>query len=223
MVVVVDGSSDGSELALESLRKDHPDLHVMVLITNLGKGGAVFAAMEWALKKGWTHGAVFDADGQHEAKDLETFMNASMRYPEAMILGVPIFGSDAPKLRVVGRLVGNWWTHLETLWGGVEDSLFGFRVYPIGRSLKVMAGIMGGRRFDFDTQLAVRLYWDGSQPLNLPTRVYYRTRESGGVSHFRYLRDNVLLTLVHVCLVFQALLRLPRLVRLRQRPKLRYP
>jgi hypothetical protein len=140
-----------------------------------------------------------------------------------MILGVPEFGDDAPPLRVLGRRVGNWWTHLETLWGGIEDSLYGFRVYPVKASLEILSKISGGRRFDFDTQLAVRLYWAGYQPLNLATPVTYRSKETGGVSHFRYLRDNVLLTLVHTLLVLQALLRLPRLLRLRRRPPLMFP
>ena len=221
--VVVDGSNDGSEDGLKTIAAEDSGLHLLVLKKNQGKGGAVFAAMEMALKNGWTHAAVFDSDGQHEVGDLPRFMEASRNYPDAMILGLPLFGNDAPKLRVLGRLAGNWWTHLETLWGGVEDSLFGFRVYPIARSLKVMQGVLGGRRFDFDTQLAVRLYWDGSQPLNLSTRVHYKTRESGGISHFRYLRDNVLLTFVHTSLVIQAFLRLPRLLRFRQRPKLQFP
>lgn len=223
VIVAVDGSNDGSEADVECMAKERPLLNLLVFKKNQGKGAVVLAAMALAIKHGWTHAAVFDSDGQHEATDLPRFMEASICHPEAMILGVPRFGEDAPKLRVIGRVVGNWWTHLETLWGGVEDSLFGFRVYPIEQSLRVMQGIWGGRRFDFDTQLVVRLYWEGSQPINLPTRVTYRTRESGGVSHFRYVRDNALLTLVHAFLVLQAIVRLPRLIRLRQRPKLRYP
>ncbi len=223
VIVVVDGSDDGSETAVQTMAAKTTGLHLLVLGENQGKGAAVFAAMKWALKNGWTHAAVFDSDGQHEASDLPSFMEASMRYPEAMILGVPVFGEDAPKLRVIGRRVGNWWTNFETLWGGVNDSLFGFRVYPVEPALHVMQGVIGGKRFDFDTQLAVRLYWHGTQPINLPTRVLYRTRESGGVSHFRYLRDNVLLTLVHALLVVQAIVRVPRLIVLRQRPRLQYP
>jgi glycosyltransferase involved in cell wall biosynthesis len=223
VVVVVDGSNDGSESGVKQMAAQEPDLHVLVLEENQGKGGAVFAAMEFALENGWTHAAVLDSDGQHDAMDLNRFMEASMKYPDAMILGVPLFGEDAPKLRVLGRLIGNWWTHLETLWGGVEDSLFGFRVYPIVRSLHVMRGVIGGKRFDFDTQLAVRLYWSGAQPLNLPTRVRYRSKESGGVSHFKYFRDNFLLTIVHAWLVTQALFRLAQLVKFRQRQKLRIP
>jgi hypothetical protein len=42
--------------------------------------------------------------------------------------------------------------------------------------------------------------------------VRYLRAEEGGVSHFRYFRDNVLLTWMHVRLVFGFLLRLPVLL-----------
>jgi hypothetical protein len=163
---------------------------------------------------------VFDADGQHAVHDIPRFMDASKRHPQGLILGAPLFGEDAPWLRVWGRRIGNWWTNLETLWGGVHDSLFGFRVYPVQKSIEILSSIRGGRRFDFDTQLAVRLYWAGAQPLNLPTRVVYPPKESGGVSHFRYLRDNLLLACVHLVLTWEALWMLPLLVRFRRRQPL---
>jgi hypothetical protein len=150
-------------------------------------------------------------------------MKASLTHPEAMILGMPIFGADAPRHRVLGRRIGNAWTHLETLGGGIGDSLFGFRVYPVAQSLHILRTISGGRRFDFDTQLAVRLYWAGVPPLNLPTRVTYPPKESGGVSHFRYARDNALLSWTHLQLALLALRQLPRLLKLRRRNRLACP
>ena len=45
--------------------------------------------------------------------------------------------------------------------------------------------------------------------------VRYFTPEQGGVSHFRYLRDNVLLTWMHVRLILEGLVRLPFLLRRR--------
>jgi hypothetical protein len=144
-------------------------------------------------------------------------MKASRNHPEAMILGLPLFGPDAPSVRLRGRKIGNWWTNLSTLWGGIGDSLFGFRIYPITQSLRILRGIGDGRGFDFDTQLAVRLYWEGVPPLNIPTRVRYLTRESGGVTHFRYLRDNILLVRVHTGLFFRSLLLWPLLIRFRRR------
>ena len=173
VIVVDDGSTDESFDGLQGYRDSSDVLIILRHDKNLGKGAAVVTAMEYAIQNGFTHAAVFDADGQHAAEDLPRFMDHSRLHPGAMILGVPVFDAEAPPLRVKGRLVGNWWTNLETLWGGVRDSLYGFRVYPIEPSLQVMRSIKGGRRFDFDTQLAVRLYWKGIPPLNLLTPVTY--------------------------------------------------
>lgn len=217
IIAVIDGSTDGSAPRARALMDATDRLEVIVHERNEGKGAAVLSGMECAAARGLTHAAVFDADGQHEAAELPRFMVASAAHPEAMILGVPVFGADAPALRVGGRRIGNWWTNLETWWGGIDDSLFGFRVYPIVPSLRILRGIKGGRRFDFDTQLAVRLYWAGVPPLSLSTPVHYTQRTNGGVSHFRYLRDNLLLTRVHTRLFLRSLTMLPRLYRYRRR------
>jgi hypothetical protein len=116
---------------------------------------------------------------------------------------------------VKGRLIGNWWADLATVWGGIGDSLFGFRVYPIRESLEILDSIRTARRFDFDTELVVRLYWRGVRPVNLRVPVIYPDIAAGGVTHFRYLRDNVLLVTTHARLFFGMLARLPRLLRLR--------
>jgi hypothetical protein len=158
-----------------------------------------------------------DADGQHPADRIPAMMAASRAAPGAMILGIPRFGPDAPRLRVQGRRVSNWWARVETFGAGIGDSLFGFRVYPVAALLDVMAGTRRMRRFDFDPEAAVRLCWRGVQPVNLPTPVRYLTAAEGGVSHFRYGRDNLLLTWMHVRLMCGMLLRLPLLL-LRRRP-----
>lgn len=217
VIVAIDGSTDGSEVELQEMMRGDKGLEVLVSPSNEGKGATVLAALECAAARGLTHAAVFDSDGQHVAGEVPRFMRASLAHPEAMILGVPVFGGDAPSLRVKGRRVGNWWANLETWWGGIDDSLFGFRVYPVEPSLRILRRLRGGRRFDFDTQLAVRLYWAGVRPLNLPTPVLYPKREAGGVSHFRYARDNFLLLRVHTRLFLRSLTMLPRLYRYKRR------
>ena len=68
------------------------------------------------------------------------------------------------------------------------------------------------RRFDFDPEAVVRMCWQGVRPVNLPAPVKYLRPEEGGVSHFNYLRDNVLLTWMHLRLFLEFLLRLPVLL-----------
>jgi hypothetical protein len=129
-----------------------------------------------------------------------------------MILGRPVFDASAPLLRVRGRRVSNAWTNLETLGAGIADSLYGFRVYPIAPLVDVMHGQRWMRRFDFDTEAVVRLAWRGVRPINVDAPVRYLRADEGGVSHFRYGRDNALLTWMHLRLVVGFVLRLPSLI-----------
>ena len=54
-------------------------------------------------------------------------------------------------------------------------------------------------------------------PVNIPAPVKYLLPEEGGVSHFNYLRDNVLLTWMHARLLAEFIVRLPWLLWRRQR------
>lgn len=215
--VVLDGSTDGSADALTELVRRHNGVRVLSLAENQGKGGATLVAMREALRAGFDHALVMDADGQHPAGAVREFMALSQNHPGAMILGVPVFGPEAPPERVQGRKVGNGLAEMETLGGGIRDSLFGFRLYPLAPAVRIMEEICTARRFDFDTELAVRLFWDGVRPINRPVRVFYPPRENGGVTHFRYLRDNLLLAGTHVRLCLLLLPRLWRVWKLRQK------
>ena len=210
--VVTDGSTDGTPERLREMAASDPGLVVLVLPMNRGKGAAVLHGLQAARAAGYTHALTMDSDGQHPAPLIPAFMDASIARPEAMVLGRPVFDASAPLLRVRGRRVSNWWTNLETLGAGIDDSLYGFRVYPIDDLIAVMRRQPWMRRFDFDTEAVVRLAWRGVKPINLAAPVKYLTAEEGGVSHFRYGRDNVLLTWMHIRLMLEFALRLPLLL-----------
>ncbi|MGI4846907.1 MAG: glycosyltransferase family 2 protein [Janthinobacterium lividum] len=217
--VVVDGSDDGTAQGLLDLARQQEGLEVLVLPQNVGKGAAVLHGIDRAAQNGFTHVLTMDSDGQHPANLIGMFMATSQRNPECMVLGRPVFDGDAPRIRVNGRKLSNMWAHLETLWAGIGDSLFGFRIYPIVPLQTVMRHVRWMRRFDFDPEAAVRLCWLGIKPLNIDAPVRYFRIQDGGVSHFRYLRDNVLLTWMHARLLCGFALRLPLLLwrRLRAR------
>jgi glycosyltransferase involved in cell wall biosynthesis len=215
--VVVDGSTDGSGEALARFAAEDPGVSVLVRTRNGGKGAAVLDGLRAAQKQGFTHVLTMDADGQHPAALIGEFMALSRAHPDAMILGVPVFDHSAPRLRVAGRRVSNGLVNLETLWIGIEDSLFGFRVYPMAALKAVMEAGGSMRRFDFDPEVAVKLSWRGVPAITRPAPVRYFRREEGGVSHFHYLRDNALLAWMHVRLMAGFLLRLPLLAARRLR------
>ena len=210
--VVTDGSTDGTPDGLRDMAAADPGITLFALPVNSGKGAAVLHGLKAARDAGYTHALTMDSDGQHPAALIPSFMQASIAHPEVMVLGRPVFDASAPLLRVRGRRVSNWWTNLETLGAGIEDSLYGFRVYPVADLIAVMRYQPWMRRFDFDTEAVVRLAWRGVKPLNMPAPVKYLSADEGGVSHFRYGRDNVLLTWMHLRLMLEFALRLPSLI-----------
>lgn len=186
--VVSDASTDGSDSGVESL-----GARLFRRPRNGGKGAAVLTGIARAASEGFTHALVMDADGQHPAASIPAFMAASLAHPEAMVLGQPRFGPDAPPLRVAGRRVSNLCTRLAAPRAHIGDSLFGFRVYPIAPLLRAMHATRWMRGFDFDPEAAIRLARLGTPAINLEAPVRYVRPEAGGVSHFHYGRDNLLL------------------------------
>lgn len=210
--VVVDGSDDGTPEKLLELARRDPQLRVFVLPRNCGKGSAVLHGARIAAEQGFTHILTMDSDGQHPASLIPQFMARSHAQPRAMVLGIPVFDESAPSIRVKGRKISNWWADVETVNGGIVDTLYGFRVYPIADLIAVMRWQPWMRRFDFDPEAAVRLVWRGVKPINIPAPVKYLKPEEGGVSHFNYFRDNCLLTWMHTRLVLESVVRLPFLL-----------
>jgi glycosyltransferase involved in cell wall biosynthesis len=213
VVVVDDGSGPEGRQAVEELARQSL-AHVVHRERNGGKGAAVKTGLFAARDIGCTHALQVDADGQHEVTDIPRFLEASRRAPDTLVLGAPVFDASAPKSRLIGRKITQFWTNLETFGRVIHDPMCGFRVYPIEPAIAVRAR---GDAMDFDPEIAVRLVWRGVPVLNIPTRVRYVTAEEGGVSHFRMGRDNLLISWMHTRMVFGALVRLPlRMGRWRQ-------
>jgi glycosyltransferase involved in cell wall biosynthesis len=203
--VVVDGSTDASHDGL--LGRARPGLRVIVRPRNGGKGAAVLTGALAALEEGFTHALVMDADGQHPADRIGNFMEASIGAPGALVCGRPVFGPDAPRARLYGRMLSVGLVRMETSGRGAADPLFGFRVYPLGPLVRVLGATRGGRRYDFDPEVAVRLAWAGTPAINLEAACRYLGREEGGVSHFRYVRDNLRMVGMHARLLVALVIR----------------
>jgi glycosyltransferase involved in cell wall biosynthesis len=204
--VVVDGSTDGSSRLVEEIVTSTPGLRLIVLPENGGKGAAVLAGARLALEAGFTHALVMDADGQHPADRIAEFMQLSQENPSALVLGQPVFGPEAPQIRLQGRKLSVGLVHFETFGKAVADPLFGFRVYPLAPLTKVLSATRWARRYDFDPEVAVRLVWAGIPTINIPASCRYLSRDEGGVSHFHYWRDNLRMVWLHTRLITQLLL-----------------
>jgi len=204
--VVDDGSTDGSLAPLRAEAASDARVRVITRPRNGGKGAAVATGVAAALAAGYTHVLVLDADGQHPADCIPRFMAASREHPATLVLGRPVFGPEAPAARLYGRKLSVGLAWLEILGAGIDDPLFGFRVYPAAALQRAFASTAWARRFDFDHEVAVRMVWNGTPTLNLPAACRYFSRDEGGVSHFRYVRDNLTLIWLQIRLLTELVL-----------------
>ena len=216
--VVDDGSNDNCRALLEEIAsREGSWLTLKRHAQNAGKGAAVMTGCDAALAAGCTHGVQIDADGQHDPADVPRQLELARARPDAVIAGVPQYDASVPRGRLYGRYVTHVWVWVHTLSLDIRDSMCGLRVYPLTTACALWRSSAIAQRMDFDTDVLVRLHWQGVPVVNLPVRVTY---PAGGVSHFDLWRDNVRITRMHTRLFFGMLLRLPRLLlrKLRRTP-----
>ncbi len=208
--VVDDGSDAATQAVLAELAgRCAPQVSLLRLAVNGGKGAAVMAGLNAARKAGFTHALQIDADGQHDAADVPRFLEAARTAPDAVVLGRPVYDESVPKARLYGRYVTHVWVWIETLSFAIPDSMCGFRLYPLDAACDLIDAVALPMRMDFDIEILVRLSWRALRFVTIPTRVTYA---AGGLSHFDVVRDNVRISKSHTRLVAGMLVRLPILL-----------
>ena len=192
VIVVDDGSDEASKQILAELERTGGIL-LLTRAQNGGKGIAMKDGFKFALNRGFSHVLQIDADFQHDAALIGEFLRQSETHPQSIVCANPIYGEDAPKSRVYGRKITNFWVAINTLSLGVKDAMCGFRVYPL-EQLKKAAAKSKTNRMEFDIEILVSAVRQGISVRWIDTCVRY---EKGGVSHFKMLRDNALISLMH--------------------------
>lgn len=213
-IVVDDGSDAATREELDVLDAERPWVDIQRFPTNRGRGAALMHGYRLAAKRGFTHAVQVDADGQHAASSIPEFLAEAEAHPADLILGDPIFDSMAPLNRLHGRRVSQWWVWIETLCRDIRDPLCGLRCSPLGATVKLIDRIPMGSGMEFDTEIAVRLFWSGVSMRNVQTPVKYYEY---GLSTFRPFKDNLRISWLHTRLFLGALPRMPRLLRRRSK------
>lgn len=215
-VLVDDGSGPACAAVIDRLAAKRPGVRLVRRARNGGKGAAVSDGLRAALDAGYTHALQVDADGQHALEDLPAFLATARGVPDAVVCGQPVFDDSIPRTRFYLRYLTHVLVWINTLSREIRDSMCGFRVYPLRSTVALLDEERLGARMDFDIELLVRMHWRGTRLVWIPTRVRYPT---DGVSHFRMVLDNALITRLHLRLFLGMLARLPVLLRRRLGPR----
>ncbi|ROS01585.1 putative LPLAT superfamily acyltransferase [Sinobacterium caligoides] len=209
VIIVDDGSSEPTRVVLAELNARHQRVKLLTLVENSGKGAAVMTGLRHARSLGYSHAIQIDADGQHDSDDVPRLIEMSQQHPGQVVSGRPIYDESVPKSRLYGRYITHVWVWIETLSLALKDTMCGFRVYPLPAIELLLDTQRLGSRMDFDTEVLVKLYWQGVDTVFMPTRVTY---PEDGLSHFDVVRDNIQVSRMHTRLFFGMLPRLPYLL-----------
>ena len=188
IILVDDGNEEETKSYLRQIKEKNPQVQIVELKKNSGKGKAFKAGVIFAYKAGYTHALQIDADGQHDSSRIPFFIEKSREEPEKMICGYPQYDESAPEHRKNAHKFANTWCAIVTWSNKIKDSLCGFRVYPLKESYDFVTKSIFDSRMGFDVEILVRLMWRGVDVEFYPVKVTY---PSDGISNFHAFRDNV--------------------------------
>lgn len=203
IIIVDDGSNPTNRQRLATF--ENAQIQIVFRPQNGGKGAAVKTGLQTAFEQGFSHAVQVDADGQHHLADIGTMLQKSQQNRNAIICGLPIYGDDAPKARLYGRKITNFWLAVNTLSLDIADGMCGFRIYPLAEMMAILSQEKLGDRMDFDIEILVHSHWRKIPLEWVKTPVKY---ENGGISHFRGWADNWLISKMHARLFWGMLVRL---------------
>ena len=209
IILVDDGSDLATQTVLSKVTQTFSNVVLLRREENGGKGAAVNTGLKKAHDMGMTHALQVDADGQHDLTDVDTLLAESKAFPDCLISGRPMYDESISKGRYYGRFITHFWVWVETLSLQIKDSMCGFRVYPLDAYTQLISQVSLGKRMDYDIEVMVRLFWQGTTVRFISTKVHY---PEGGVSHFNAWKDNWLISKMHSKLFFGMLVRIPSLL-----------
>lgn len=207
-ILVDDGSQAETAAIIDALAQLNA-VSCVRLASNQGKGAAVMAGLREALRLGFSHALQMDADGQHDLQAVPHFLRAAQDAPEQLICAYPEYDASVPKGRLYARYITHVWVWIHTLSLSIRDSMCGFRVYPLAPAVQLFDQVKLGTRMDFDIEVLVHLYWRNLPMQWLAIKVVYPEE---GLSNFRAVVDNLLISKMHTKLFFGMLWRAPALL-----------
>jgi len=180
VIVVDDGSSDGTSAALAGLPIEH-----IRHAQPQGKALALCDGFRRALALGASGVLTMDGDGQHAASDLPRLLAAAAKYPNHIVIGARLLGKDAqPDKNRIGNQQADFWVS----WAcgqRIVDTQSGQRFYPRA-AIEIALGLPQDG-FVFESEILIEASLRGIRAVSVP--IASRYEEDRRASHFKPFRD----------------------------------
>jgi dolichol-phosphate mannosyltransferase len=184
VLVVDDGSPDGTATMAEKLGAELGHIDVLRRPAKSGLGSAYRAGFAWGLERGWDAFVEMDADLSHEPEALPGLI-APLRDGVDLVVGsryVP--GGSIPNWRWHRRLLsqgGNVYAAL-LLRLHVADSTSGFRAYRAEALRRIDLGAVRAEGYGFQIEMVHQVLKHGGQVTEVPIRFVDRVEGKSKMS-----------------------------------------
>jgi dolichol-phosphate mannosyltransferase len=179
VMVVDDGSPDGTALICKAMRESNKRLHLIERPTKNGIGSAYRMAFVWALEQGFDEIIEMDADGSHQVSDLLRMIDVKTMNPEIDLVigsrwikgGKTINWSRSRELlsRIANRYVRIM------LGMGVHDSTAGLRIYSARILRKIELSHIRSEGYSFQIEMTRAAHKAGAIIKEVPITFKERT------------------------------------------------
>jgi len=183
ILVVDDGSPDGTGKIADGLADDNPPVHVLHRPSKAGLGAAYIAGFDWALANGYDVIVEMDADGSHAPEQLHRLLGA-LGHADVVLGSRWIPGGAVvnwPRRRKLLSLGGNLYTRL-ALGIALRDATGGYRAYRRA----VLEGVdyrgVASEGYCFQVDLARRALDAGYRVVEVPITFVERERGESKMS-----------------------------------------
>ena len=181
ILVIDDGSPDGTADIVESLQQEYSDLHLLKRSEKSGLGSAYRAGFAWGLERGYNEMVEMDADMSHRVRDLAKMIEVKKARPETSLIIGSRWMKDGKtenwsKARELLSRTANLYVRF-MLGMGVKDSTAGFRIYSADILRKIDLTAIKSEGYSFQIEMTRAVYRNGGSIVEVP--ITFREREQG--------------------------------------------
>lgn len=193
VLVVDDGSPDGTAAWVEAQSTTNPSIHLLRRTQKNGLGAAYLAGFDWALKQGYEVICEMDADGSHRGRDLPQLLAAVDAGADLAIGARWIHGGAVvnwPLNRQVLSRGANIYVNA-AVGLGVHDATAGFRAYRAEVLKTIDLDAVKSQGYGFQIDLTVRTKRAGFRivevPITFVEREFGESKMSGNIIQEAFL------------------------------------
>jgi glycosyltransferase involved in cell wall biosynthesis len=183
ILVIDDGSTDSTF----SIAKD-AGVQAMLNLSNQGKGASLIKGFKYALENNFDAVITMDADGQHLAQDLPSFIEAANDPGIHIVLGNRMLNVEKmPFLRVITNKFMSWFISAICK-QAIPDTQCGFRLIKkdVLKNIK-----LGTSKYETESELLIKASRQGFKIRSIPIRSIYGREKSQinpFIDTFRFIR-----------------------------------